>query len=164
MRMLLLAATAGVSLLGASIAAAGPTAGQSPQLIFGVDRAGEMPTLEPAQFIFRGQTFCWYDAGWQGPGFYLCGYSERRGYGWGGAAGWNGWQGRGGRGYAGARNAGGYAHDSSFQGGHAATTGAAPVRSRGSSARASHATASRNVGGAHAARRGSSTGDRKPGA
>src|SRR5271155_2484851 len=125
MRMLFLAATASVSLLGASIAEAGPTAGQAPQLIFGVDRAGEAPTLDRVQFIFGGQTFCWYDAAWRGPGFYLCGYSERRGYGWGGGAGWNGWQGRGGRGYSGARNAGGYGHDSSFQGGRPGETGAA---------------------------------------
>lgn len=47
--------------------------------------------VEDVQFFFGGRNFCWYDAGWQGPGWYWCGYAERRGYGWGGGAGFHGW-------------------------------------------------------------------------
>jgi hypothetical protein len=60
--------------------------------------SGVAPTnVEQAQFFFGGRDYCWYDDGWQGPGFYWCGYAWRRGFGWGGGAGWHGW-GRGGRG------------------------------------------------------------------
>ena len=47
--------------------------------------------VENAQFLFGGQNFCWYDAGWQGPGWYWCGYAERTGLGWGGGEGFHGW-------------------------------------------------------------------------
>jgi hypothetical protein len=53
--------------------------------------------IENAQFIFGGRNYCWYDNGWQGPGWYWCGYALRTGFGFGGGAGWHGW-GRGGRG------------------------------------------------------------------
>jgi hypothetical protein len=54
-------------------------------------------------FLFGGHQYCWYDGGWRGPGWYWCGYSGRRGLGWGGGYGWNGWQGghAGGGGHAG---------------------------------------------------------------
>lgn len=42
-------------------------------------------------YVYGGREYCWYDAGWQGPGYYWCGYAYRRGYGWGGPAGWRGW-------------------------------------------------------------------------
>ncbi len=92
MRTLLFAATAAVSLLGASSALAAPMEPPAPRVIFGVDRPSDQPMLDRVQFIFGGRTFCWYDIGWQGPGFYWCGYAERRGFGWGGGAGWNGWR------------------------------------------------------------------------
>jgi hypothetical protein len=53
--------------------------------------------IENAQFIFGGRNYCWYDNGWQGPGWYWCGYAFRTGFGFGGGAGWHGWS-RGGRG------------------------------------------------------------------
>lgn len=56
--------------------------------------------LEEAQYAFGGRQFCWYNNGWQGPGWYWCGYAFRRGYGWGGGYGWHGWRG-GHRGYGG---------------------------------------------------------------
>ena len=37
--------------------------------------------------------FCWYDQGWRGPGWYLCGDEWDAGVGWGGPYGWNGWGG-----------------------------------------------------------------------
>jgi len=50
-------------------------------------------------YVFEGHEYCWTDAGWRGPGYYWCGYENRRGYGWGGPAGWHGWHGgRGGHG------------------------------------------------------------------
>lgn len=50
-----------------------------------------MPPIEEAQFSWRGRRYCWYFDGWRGPGWYWCGYHLRRGFGWGGPAGWHGW-------------------------------------------------------------------------
>jgi len=50
-----------------------------------------MPPLEDAQFVWGGRRYCWYFDAWRGPGWYRCGYSWRRGLGWGGASGWHGW-------------------------------------------------------------------------
>ena len=47
--------------------------------------------VEKAQYVYRGRRYCFYFDGWHGPGWYWCGYSHRRGYGWGGASGWRGW-------------------------------------------------------------------------
>jgi hypothetical protein len=47
--------------------------------------------VENAQFFFGGNNYCWYDSGWQGPGWYWCGYAWRSGYGWGGGVGFHGW-------------------------------------------------------------------------
>jgi len=94
MRNLLLCVTAAASLLGASVAVDGAQAATpTPQLIFGVDRAGDQPTLDKVQFIYLGRRHCWYDGGWRGPGWYWCGYAWRTGYGWGGGYGWRGWAG-----------------------------------------------------------------------
>lgn len=49
--------------------------------------------VEKAQFLFGGRNYCWYDGGWQGPGWYWCGYAWRSGLGWGGGYGWHGWSG-----------------------------------------------------------------------
>ena len=46
---------------------------------------------EDAQYVWGGYQYCWYDAGWRGPGWYRCGFDWRRGYGWGGPMGWRGW-------------------------------------------------------------------------
>ena len=43
--------------------------------------------LQTVQFVWGGRTYCWYDSGWHGPGWYWCGYSLRRGFGWGGVYG-----------------------------------------------------------------------------
>jgi hypothetical protein len=74
---------------------------------------------ETAQlYVFEGRRYCWYDDGWQGEGWYWCGYRWNRGYGWGGGYGWHGWsgghrggaavgRGGGGGGRAGVRGGGG---------------------------------------------------------
>jgi hypothetical protein len=58
--------------------------------------AGHMqtqPPIEEAAYVYGGYSYCWYDEGWRGPGWYRCGYALRHGLGWGGAVGWNGWRG-----------------------------------------------------------------------
>jgi hypothetical protein len=47
-----------------------------------------------AQYIFGGRTYCWYDDGWHGPGWYVCDYGPWvSGLWWGGGYGWHGWRG-----------------------------------------------------------------------
>src|SRR5271169_3093106 len=50
--------------------------------------------IEAIQYYsLNNSNYCWYDAGWQGPGWYSCGYEWDDGLGWGGPYGWNGWGG-----------------------------------------------------------------------
>ena len=77
----------------------------------------QIAPVEKTQFFFGGQNYCWYDDGWQGPGYYYCGYAWRRGYGWGGGAGWRGWGGGGRRGPGGFH--GGFRGGRPGGGGHA---------------------------------------------
>jgi hypothetical protein len=89
MRNLLLGATAVTLLLGAPFAGAAPLA----KLYDSVYRDNDQPVLEDVQlYVFGGRNFCWYNMGWEGPGYYWCGYAWRRGLGWGGGFGWNGWR------------------------------------------------------------------------
>jgi hypothetical protein len=44
-------------------------------------------------YVFEGNSYCFYADGWRGPGWYRCGYRLRRGLGWGGPRGWHGWGG-----------------------------------------------------------------------
>jgi len=37
-----------------------------------------------AQNVRSGSRYCWPDNGWNGSGWYRCGYAERHGQGWGG--------------------------------------------------------------------------------
>jgi hypothetical protein len=53
--------------------------------------ADQLSVSEQAQYYYGGRRYCWYRGGWRGPGWYWCGYSGRRGYGWGGGYGWRGW-------------------------------------------------------------------------
>lgn len=52
----------------------------------------ELNLITDAQYVWGGRRHCWYATGWQGPGWYWCGYAWRRGLGWGGPAGWRGWE------------------------------------------------------------------------
>ncbi len=68
---------------GGAVSASAAPIGQTPAT----------PSLtQQAQYYWNGREYCWYDDGWQGPGWYWCGYAWRRGYGWGGAWGWNNWR------------------------------------------------------------------------
>ena len=63
----------------------------------GLNTAADSVALtESVQFLYLGRNYCWYDDGWNGPGFYWCGYAFRPGFGWGGGHGWHGWRGGGG--------------------------------------------------------------------
>jgi hypothetical protein len=60
--------------------------------------ATQILTVEKVQYVYGGQSYCWYGNGWRGPGYYYCGYAFRTGLGWGGGIGWNNWGGGGWRG------------------------------------------------------------------
>jgi hypothetical protein len=85
-------------LLLASLALAGPAsaAPMAPRAAGVMPDAGLQRVQSP--YYWGGREHCWYPDGWRGPGWYWCGYRWRRGYGWGGPAGWNGWYWRGGPG------------------------------------------------------------------
>jgi hypothetical protein len=68
-----------------------PLAGSAEAAMSGALPATQILPVEDAQFFFLGHNFCWYDGGWQGPGWYWCGYAWNNGYGWGGGDGWHGW-------------------------------------------------------------------------
>lgn len=71
----------------------GGTAQAGPMPNAGVNApASEALPLEAVQFYWGGYNYCWYSNGWNGPGWYWCGYPWRRGYGWGGGYGWRGWR------------------------------------------------------------------------
>ena len=88
MRKLALALCATSALAGVSVAIQPAMAGVAP--------AGAIPSappngLEEAQYRWRGRSYCFYFDGWNGPGWYRCGWRHRRGMGWGGPTGWRGW-------------------------------------------------------------------------
>jgi hypothetical protein len=68
-----------------------PLAGSAQAAMGGALPSIQILPIEQAQFFFLGHNFCWYDDGWQGPGWYWCNYAWRSGYGWGGGDGWHGW-------------------------------------------------------------------------
>jgi len=57
-----------------------------------VDMGPERSLIEPVQYFWGGRNYCWYPVGWQGPGWYWCGFNWRHGHGWGGGHGWQGWE------------------------------------------------------------------------
>src|SRR5882762_6955857 len=70
------------------------------------DAADELSMVDKAQYVWGGRRYCWYDDGWNGPGWYWCGRYLTPGFGWGGGGGWRGW-GRGG-GFRGGFRGGGF--------------------------------------------------------
>ena len=59
-----------------------------------VDLLKRTSPVEKSQYYsFDDDDYCWYDEGWQGPGWYWCDYEWDNGVGWGGPYGWNGWGG-----------------------------------------------------------------------
>src|SRR5207248_9505642 len=43
------------------------------------------------QFTVNGRPYCFYFDGWNGAGWYRCGFASRTGAGWGGVYGWSNW-------------------------------------------------------------------------
>ena len=85
-RILLLLAAAGLAGLGLTLPAKAAPA------LPGIDRAvSALSSIEDAAYVYRGRRYCFYNNGWNGPGWYWCGSAYRRGYGWGGYRGWQGW-------------------------------------------------------------------------
>src|SRR4051812_21483345 len=50
------------------------------------------PLIKVQVFIVSGRQYCFYFEGWNGRGWYRCGYAFGSGVGWGGAYGWRGWR------------------------------------------------------------------------
>jgi hypothetical protein len=83
----LAAVTAGVTMMSARSDAAGLPGSRALS-----DAADAISLTEKTQVYFwNGRRYCFYPDGWQGPGWYWCGYAWRRGFGYGGAVGWRGW-------------------------------------------------------------------------
>jgi len=85
---LALALCAASALAGANLAIQPAMAGVAP--------AGPIPAmpangLDEVQYRWNGRSYCFYFDGWNGPGWYRCGWRHRRGMGWGGPTGWRGW-------------------------------------------------------------------------
>jgi hypothetical protein len=162
MRNLLFGAAA-ATLLAASQVTTGAQAAPV-QLISGVYHPGEAPALEPVQFFYGGQTYCWYPGGWRGAGFYWCGYAYRQGLGWGGGAGWNGWRGGGRGGSGGGGHMAGAVHTGSARSSSAFTAGG---HGGGGHAAAGHSTGGHagagGSGGGHAGGGGKSGGGQQHG-
>ena len=66
-------------------------AGAMPVGASGKEALAQIGVVDQAQYSYGGKDYCWYDDGWNGPGWYVCGQYTVRGVGWGGAAGWHGW-------------------------------------------------------------------------
>jgi hypothetical protein len=81
-----------ISLIMGSMAVAGLLAAGSAQAQNPVgETIGAVTTVAAAPFMFGGHNYCWYPGGWQGAGWYWCGYAYRQGIGWGGGEGFHGW-------------------------------------------------------------------------
>ena len=52
----------------------------------------ELSIIEKVQHYLGDTKYCSYRDGWKGPGWYVCGYNDRPGRGWGGPFGWQGWR------------------------------------------------------------------------
>lgn len=79
------------TLLAAGTMAAG-SASAAPQMPSRDAVGGAASQVETVDYVYRGYRYCWYVDGWKGPGWYRCGYSWRRGLGWGSPLyGWNNW-------------------------------------------------------------------------
>jgi hypothetical protein len=94
-----MAGLAAVAAVAAGMTAIGTRAEAGPLPAFGgLGAASDAVAItENVQYFFGGRNYCFYDDGWNGPGWYWCGYRYRRGFGYGGGHGFHGW-GRGGGG------------------------------------------------------------------
>ena len=86
MRRLTLAVAA-----GALLVASQANAGSFPVNKLTGAETGLIDTVAVQVYVHEGRRYCFYFEGWQGPGWYRCGFAWRRGLGWGGVYGWNSW-------------------------------------------------------------------------
>jgi hypothetical protein len=100
-----MAGLAAVAAVAVGVTAIGTRAEAGPLPAFGgLGAASDAVAItENVQYFFGGRNYCFYDDGWNGPGWYWCGYRYRRGFGFGGGHGFHGW----GRGGGGGRPGGG---------------------------------------------------------
>ena len=94
MRRFVVAITAATALVAGG-AMIGGSAGAAPMGAPEAVRAAAdtLNMIEDVQYVWLGHNYCWYDDGWNGPGWYWCGYGPRVGLGWGGGFGWHSWRG-----------------------------------------------------------------------
>jgi len=136
----------------------GDSVGAAPMVAPGAIRAAadSLNMVERAQFIWLGHNYCWYDDGWNGPGWYWCGQYLSSGIGWGGGYGWHHWHG----GHPGGRGGhAGHPHAAVVHAGHthAAVVHAGHARaavSRGGGGGGGHARGGGHGGGGGHARGG----------
>jgi hypothetical protein len=112
----------GASIMGAAARMVAPEATRA--------AADSVNVVENVQFVWLDHNYCWYDDGWNGPGWYWCNQYLVSGVGWGGGYGWHGWRG----GHAGGAR-GGHARAAVVHGDHA---GAAVVHVGHARAAVSH--------------------------
>ena len=55
--------------------------------------ADGLKMTQNVQFFWSDHNYCWYDDGWNGPGWYWCDMYLQSGIGWGGGYGWHHWRG-----------------------------------------------------------------------
>jgi hypothetical protein len=80
--------------MSAAFAVAGFLSGEAGAVPVGGAGKGALERIDlidKAQYSYGGKDYCWYDDGWNGPGWYVCGQYTVRGVGWGGGSGWHGW-------------------------------------------------------------------------
>src|ERR1700674_2676272 len=98
MRRVSFALTAATALVALGTLTSGPAQAASIGSPDGIRAAVDgLKLTAGVQYYYGGHSYCWDDDGWNGPGWYWCGYEGRSGYGWGGGYGLGGW-GRLGRG------------------------------------------------------------------
>lgn len=57
----------------------------------GTRSAADRLAIVEAAHMMGHHDYCWYEDGWNGAGWYQCGYAGLKGQGWGGPYGWNDW-------------------------------------------------------------------------
>ena len=77
------------AILGASLFA--PAQAAPVGLPDGVRTAIDGLNIVELAHMMGHHNYCWYEDGWNGAGWYQCGYAGRKNYGWGGPYGWHGW-------------------------------------------------------------------------
>jgi len=95
-----------------------PGAGPAPQPPGTGPGAGPGPAAE--EYQLNGDTYGWFEDGWNGAGWYVVGFEFRSGLGFGGREGWHGWTHHGSHGHrdGGHHDHDGHRHDGDHHGDH----------------------------------------------